>query len=97
MEDTIIIEVTDASKPNHKVPLRPIDVLKIELDQMEDSVIIEVPVGPNHKVPLRPIDVLKIELDKLNLEVNSMKNEIKMLKVKVKSEKDLYTEKGWFF
>ena len=34
MEDTIIIEVTDASKPNHKVPLRPIDVLKIELDKL---------------------------------------------------------------
>ena len=50
---------------------------------MEDSVIIEAikeeASRPNHKLPLKPIDDLKIKVDKLQLDVSSMKNDLRII------------------
>jgi len=50
---------------------------------MEDSVIIEAineeAKKPNHKLPLKPIDDLKIKVDKLQLDITSMKNDMRII------------------
>ena len=50
---------------------------------MEDTIIIEAikeeASRPNHKLPLKPIDDLKRKVDKLQLDVTSMKNDLRII------------------
>jgi len=40
MEDTVVIDAikNEASRPNHKVPLKPIDVVKAEVDKLHTDI-----------------------------------------------------------
>lgn len=49
---------------------------------MEDSVIIEAlkdKVKPNHKSPLKPIDEIKIQVDKISVDVQSIKQDLRII------------------
>ena len=40
MEDTVVIDAikNEASRPNHKIPLKPIDVVKAEVDKLHTDI-----------------------------------------------------------
>ena len=69
---------------------------------MEDSVIIEAikeqqkENGPNHKSPLKPIDELKIKIDKLQLDITSMKNDMRIIIDNI-NHQDQQQSKGYWW
>ncbi len=67
---------------------------------MEDSVIIEAikeeASRPNHKSPLKPIDELKIKIDKIQLDVSSMKNDLRIIMDAV-NHQNQQNAKGWWY
>ena len=67
---------------------------------MEDTIIIEAikeeASRPNHKLPLKPIDDLKIKVDKLQLDVTSMKNDMRIIMDAV-NHQNLQSTKGYWF
>jgi hypothetical protein len=50
---------------------------------MEDIIIIsaikEQEKGPNHKSPLKPIDQMRVKIDKLQLDVDCIKRDIRII------------------
>ena len=70
---------------------------------MEDSVIISAikeqqneASRPNHKSPLKPIDELKIKIDKLQLDITSMKNDMRIIIDNI-NHQDQQQSKGWWY
>jgi hypothetical protein len=67
---------------------------------MEDIVVIsaikEDQKKPNHKLPLKPIDELKIKVDKIQLDVSSMKNDMRIIIDNINYQNQQNTKGYWF-
>ncbi len=67
---------------------------------MEDTIIIEAikeeKKKPNHKSPLKPIDDLKIKVDKLQVDISSMKNDMRIIMDAINHQNQQNT-KGWWY
>ena len=67
---------------------------------MEDIVVIsaikEEQKKPNHKSPLKPIDELKIKVDKIQLDVTSMKNDMRIIIDNINYQNQQNTKGYWF-
>ena len=67
---------------------------------MEDIIIIsaikEQEKGPNHKSPLKPIDQIQVKIDKLQLDVSSMKRDIRII-IDAVNYQEKQQSKGWWY
>ena len=67
---------------------------------MEDSVIIEAlkehKVKPNHKSPLKPIDEIKIHVDKISVDVQSIKQDLRIIMDAI-NHQEAQASKGWWY
>ena len=65
-------------------------------DLVHISVIKEQENGPNHKSPLKPIQEIQVKIDKLQLDVSSMKRDIRIIMDAVNHQQEQVKKGYWF-
>ena len=67
---------------------------------MEDIIIIsaikEQEKGPNHKSPLKPIDQMRVKIDKLQLDVDCMKRDIRIILDHINHQQEQVKKGYWW-